>query len=523
MVAHLLRLKLALLRNALRRSVWVVVGLVLGGLYGLGLLAGAMVGLVALAWASADLTRAVLVLAGGGAVLGWWVVPLVAFGIDETLDPRRFATFAVPRRDMLVGLALAALVGVPGAVTVVLALGTVASWAGHGAAAVPAALVGAALGVATCVVGARATTTVFARVASSRRFREVAGVVAFLPIILLGPIITTAVRGLSAAGGELSRLADWVGWTPVGAPWAIPADVADGAWAAAAVKVLVAVATVAVLGRVWSSALERSLVNPPSVSRAASRGSGGLGPFGWLPATPTGAVAARCLVYWLRDPRYAGSLVIVPLMPVILYFAGGASWGPLLALGPITAFLLGWATSADVAYDSTAFWAHLSAGVSGLADRGGRLVASAVLGVPITVVFTVASVAVSGRWHLLPALLGIAVGILATSYGAASVASALLIVPVPAPGQSPFASPPGGGMTTLLTQFAGFAAVAGATAPELVLGIVAIATGSAAAGWAALAVGTVLGAALLVVGLRAGARTYDRRAPALLQQMVAAA
>ena len=36
MVAHLVRLKLALLRNGLRRSAWQVVGLAVAALYGLG-------------------------------------------------------------------------------------------------------------------------------------------------------------------------------------------------------------------------------------------------------------------------------------------------------------------------------------------------------------------------------------------------------------------------------------------------------------------------------------------------------
>ena len=39
MVADLLRLKLLLLRNSLRRSPWQIVGLAFGALYGLGMLA----------------------------------------------------------------------------------------------------------------------------------------------------------------------------------------------------------------------------------------------------------------------------------------------------------------------------------------------------------------------------------------------------------------------------------------------------------------------------------------------------
>ena len=61
-------------------------------------------------------------------VLGWWLVPLVATGVDSTLDPQRFVTYAVPQRQLLTGLALAGVVGVPGLVTALLRLGTVVPW-----------------------------------------------------------------------------------------------------------------------------------------------------------------------------------------------------------------------------------------------------------------------------------------------------------------------------------------------------------------------------------------------------------
>ena len=48
MVAHLVRLKLSLLRNGLRRSVPQLVGMVLAALYALGVVGLAVAGLVAL-------------------------------------------------------------------------------------------------------------------------------------------------------------------------------------------------------------------------------------------------------------------------------------------------------------------------------------------------------------------------------------------------------------------------------------------------------------------------------------------
>ncbi|MEK8228348.1 hypothetical protein NKG05_23290 [Oerskovia sp. M15] len=164
-----------------------------------------------------------------------------------------------------------------------------------------------------------------------------------------------------------------------------------------------------------------------------------------LPATPVGAVAARCLTYWFRDPRYSGSIAVIPLLPVVLWFVGssmdmdGSGTGfreILLILGPITAFTFGFAISADVAYDHTAFWTQVSSGVHGFADRAGRVIAAAVLGVPVVVIFAVASVAFAGRWDLLVATVGLSLGVLATGLGVSSVVSARLLYPVPKPGRA---------------------------------------------------------------------------------------
>ena len=105
MVAHLVRLKLTLLRNGLRRSVPQLVGMVLAALYALGVVGLAVAGLVALRFASdVGLARSVVVVLGSAVTLGWLVVPVLLGGVDQTLDPVRFATFAVPRRQLLAGL-----------------------------------------------------------------------------------------------------------------------------------------------------------------------------------------------------------------------------------------------------------------------------------------------------------------------------------------------------------------------------------------------------------------------------------
>lgn len=522
MVAHLVRLKLALLRNGLRRSVWQVIGLAFAGLYALGASGLAVAGLVALSTADVGLIRTVLVLAGAALVLGWWVIPLVTFGVDATLDPALFVTFAIPRRKLLAGLTISGLVGIPGAATAVVVLASALTWWRHPLAAlvaVPCAL----LTLATCSVGARATTTALASLIGGRRYRELVAVVAIVPLMLLGPALTAVMRAIEAGRDIFPALAVTVGWTPWGAAWAVPADVAAGSWVPAGLKTLVAVGTLAALIAVWNGFLTRALTSPSSSGRARRGRARGLGPFGLLPATPTGAVASRCLTYWVRDPRYSKAFIIAPVLPVLLYLtarSAGEGAGMLLIAGPVVGFLLAWTISADVAYDGTAFWTHVAAPISGRVDRTGRAIAAGLICVPSSLALVVASVAITGRWDSLPALIGATVGITLTSLGGASVVSARIVYQVPRPGESPFAAKQGASMAAFVSLFVGWAAIGALALPETVLAIVAVAIGSTLLGLIALVVGVVLGSAMVVLGVRVGSRTLDRSAPDLLERMV---
>ena len=75
-------------------------------------------------------------------------------------------------------------------------------------------------------------------------------------------------------------------------------------------------------------------------------------------------------------------------------------------------------------------------------------------------------------------------------------------------------------MVAVVSQLAGLCAVIGLGLPEIALAVVAVGTGSVGLGMVALVVGIALGSWLLVVGIRRGGRTLDRRAPDLLATMV---
>lgn len=173
MVAILVRLKLTLLRNALRRSVWRTVGLIIGAVYALAIVALAVAGLVGLRWTAVATTADVTVLAFAALTAGWLLLSLLVFGIDETLDPARFALLPVRAREIMPGLLISGLVGSTGVATVLVSLGLLVSWS-RGVGPLLATLVAIPIGVATCFLLSRAGTAVFSSVLSSRRFRDLA-------------------------------------------------------------------------------------------------------------------------------------------------------------------------------------------------------------------------------------------------------------------------------------------------------------------------------------------------------------
>ncbi|WP_374946877.1 transporter [Agreia sp.] len=522
MVATLVKLRFLILANTLKGKPWQIVAVVIGGLYGLGVLAGVVIGLSALSLAPVELARTITVLAGAATILGWMVLSLIGPGTDQTVEPSRLAIFPIPINQLVLGLAVSGVLGVPGIVTSIAALATATTWWQHPLVAL-AAIVCAVVGVLTCVVGSRAVTALSSGIGSGRRFREAKGILIFIPLILVGPIVIGLTSLLRNSLDALPGIADIVSWTPLGAIWSVPGYLVVGDAGRAAAGFAIGLATLAILTLVWRSSLRHALENPARASSPAKNKSRTLGLFGLFPATPWGAVAARALTYWLRDPRYAQSLIMIPLVPVLLFVYSGSlgSTGAFNALGPIVALLLALSIYTDVSYDNTAFALHLSTGVSGRDDRLGRVVALGAFAVPVSVLLTVASVWFTNSWQVLPGLLGMVFGLLFSGFALSSVISGRFVFAVPAPGESPFKARPGGGFMLTLSTFATWGILIVLVLPETVLAILGFVTGEAIYGWIALAAGLVLGGGMLVFAVRWGGAILDRRGPELLARLQA--
>lgn len=411
MVASIIGLKLRSLWNNLTQKWWKLVLVILATLY-FGAFFGFML-IAPLLILDASLLipfTKVALLVASASTLAWAGAPLFGMGLDPTTAPKSFAPYVAPTRSLSRALLYASVAGPAGLITLLV---FVAGTAGlfkvneplYGVLSIvlmPFALVSLAL------VSRFISFWFAARVEASqgrRDLMQMVGVVLFVAIMwgFSYFMSTFAEGGMNLDIGTLTNIAKW---TPFAGIVSIPYLLAGGELIPALVQVAYGVAIFTVLGAGWHSlvrgemvgrkheltdatkqavAAGQSVVDPTLVATEVKTVAGldqqlkslnfwlklGLNP-------PTAALAARNLHMWVRDARLAPSLIIMLMMPILgLGFSlspTGASTGWFLFV--FTPLIFGQTAGMLLSYDSTAYWMHVSAGVTGRADRFGRLFAS---------------------------------------------------------------------------------------------------------------------------------------------------
>ncbi|MFT4219865.1 MAG: hypothetical protein QM611_05045 [Microbacterium sp.] len=516
MVAHVLRLRAALLIGALRGDRRAVTRMAVGVALLFVATAAACLAVLSLSATRWDVAHAVVVLGGAAVALGFALGPLIA-GVDDQLDPRRFAVFGLSERSLTWTLVIAGLVSTPMLALIAIGVCTTMLWAAHGVHPVFGA-VGAVLVVLTCELLARVCMALTALFLRERRSRELSGLFVLAVAVVVVPVAVflASLEWRGAVPPQLSEAVGVLGFTPLGAAWALPAAIGAGAplaWATAAV----AVATVAALAYAWH-VLVRQLLT--TTERPASvRERSGLGWFAVAPGTPGGAIAARSLVYWLRDRRYLMNAVVIPIAAAIAtvppLVAGVSPAVVALLPVPIIALFFGWLPHNDVAYDSTAIWMHIASGTSGVADRVGRLVPVVLIALPLLAVAIPVTVALHGRWAILPAVTGVAASLFLCGLGLSSVSSVLAPYAVSRPGDSPFQQPqhPSSGVAAQALVLLGAIALSAPSAWWAWLALTDDVRHGVSALWSGVGVGVVV----LVAGVAVGSMLFRRRESHLME------
>lgn len=423
MAATLIKLKFRMIINDLMREKWKIVLFAILGIQGAlsfagmialltgSAIAGALVGYEGFIYATLSLFSAFI-------FLMWMIAPVVGYGFDDSLDPRRFATLTYPHRKLGQSLIWATVFGLGSLLTLVLFIPAVIALLGAlqwVSAVLFALLIPVALYQYAVWGRALSTTLGHALVSTSKGKDRTALITTLLFLGLVAPMgmwMSWAAQHLSF--DTVSQIASGILWTPLVAPFGMAFTVAQGAWVQFGLQVFYTLALLVGGQWLWQRTLPTSMVGkavPVSVAaeQAISEGrhlvdeslvtkSAGnaafdlgkelplLGVFSTLRLnSATVALASRTLQMWLKDPRLSASVLGLLIFPVIAVFMPrlnvDAGEGPNVFMGfsffiYMMPFILAFTVASLPSYDSTALWGYISAGVTGKQDRVARLLGS---------------------------------------------------------------------------------------------------------------------------------------------------
>ncbi|MFF0307450.1 hypothetical protein ACFYSC_08475 [Streptosporangium sp. NPDC004379] len=456
------RLKLRLIAGGLRGNGTRLAGFVFSAVAAVVVAGFGFFLLAALRGAPADVARDITIILFTMQLLGWAVVPLLAFGLDDTLDPSRLALFPLRTGQLATGMFAASVTGVWPLATLVAAFGAVAGLA-TGAGGAVVGVVAVLLQFALCIVLSRLITTALSGVLRTRRGRDVLAVSAIF-VVLAAQLPNLLVNG--GVGGDplalLGGLASALRWTPSGMA---AHAVADGGPAALAELAVLAV-LVLVIGRLWIAALRRALVTADASTEAATvRSSRGL-LARVLPDGPLAAVATKELKYARRDPRgRVGWFAAVAVTGVLAFSMnnGDAPGSAFLVVGPacIGAVMIALQAVNIFGIDGRSLWMNSVAYGSARdwrTDIAGRQLAVATIAVPLLAVLAVVAALLAGdlSWAVPAALTGW--GVLGAGLGVGALTSVLIPYTVPERLNAFTGAAPGQGGVAFAASFGGMIA-----------------------------------------------------------------
>lgn len=534
-----LKLKWTLWKRSYRKNVGKIIGTSFGTLYALGGVVGlAFLFLGTTLWAGEGSTFP-LVVRGLGAltVLLWFLIPVLAFGLDDTLDPRAFALFPRTAKQLQPGLFGAAALSLPSVFTLLAVLtatgfellwlilfGQGAAWIVLGALAlIPANLAGFAL----CLLLPRAWFAHSASRTSSRSGREVGGILGFL-------LMFVAIYGFSLSmqridemdfeqlGRWIPTVVETVAWTPLGALFAVPMDLAEGRVLTALLRALIGAATIVVVWLWWRRSIDLSLTS--ALSGDASSGDTKVSPLvpRFVPNTAFGAVMGKSLRYWRRDTRYLAALGLYPVM-IIFFVAMGftlpESRPGMLAMTILMCGMSGMSLSNEIGFDGPAGWVNIVTGLPARANLLGRIAAMAVLMVPGVLVVTIVIPLLYGMPELLPMTMMGALGTMICGWGFSTVVGTLLPYPSSPPGTNPMKDKSASSSNAMIAMTVAMLGVFVPLLPAIGVGIWGAVVGSVALTILAGVLALVAGVVVFLVGLRISVVRLEARYPDMFQKV----
>lgn len=539
LIRLLLSLKWVLWKRSYRKNIGKLIGTIIGVLYALGGLAALVFAFLGLTlWSGeGELFPAIVRGLGSVTVLSWTLIPLLAFGLDDTLDARYFALFPRSAKELQPGLFAAAALSLPTLLTVLgVAIATVFEviWLlafGNGALWVALALIALIpanlAAIALCLLLPRAVFAWTASRSSSRSRRESGGVIVLLLFLAAMYGLSLAMQSLEGLDMELVRrwalLAfEVLAWTPFGALFAVPMDLAEGQLLIALARAVIGAATIVVVWLWWRRSLDLALTS--ALTGDASSGTTKVSSLvpRWAKPTAFGAVFGRSLRYWRRDTRYLAAISMYPLI-IVFFVAMGfvlpESRPMMLGMAVFMAAMTGISLSNELGYDGPAGWVNITAGLDSRANLLGRVAAIAVIMAPVAVVLMAVVPTVYGMAELVPMLIMGSVGLMLTGWGASVVMGTVLPYPSSPPGTNPMKDKSASNANAFISMGLTMLAVVVPQLPAIGLALWGVLGGSLLVQALAGVVSMVTGAVVLWLGVRIGAKRLDDHYADLFQKV----
>ncbi|HUH52465.1 MAG TPA: hypothetical protein VLZ31_00260, partial [Microbacteriaceae bacterium] len=254
------------------------------------------------------------------------IVAIPFFISRWNLDPRSLQSVPKPLANVAVGFLISAIFSWPflGALT------WVSAWVYFRKATLPvsaATIIVVLVTLTFMLVTTRFSASLTEILFNTDRKRKLRNLIAVVLLSVLTPIVINVFNSVSKPedAEALNELVNFVEFTPAGLPFYTLQNISNGNTYEVIFGLSLSVMMLALVSGVTISLLIRqlrSVPRPDDSSFTTLR----LGWFEVLPATPTGAIGARSIIYWLKDPRYRVSLLAIPIIPfsvvAILKFAG---------------------------------------------------------------------------------------------------------------------------------------------------------------------------------------------------------
>lgn len=459
-------------------------------------------------------------------LVGWMLTPLVAFGVDETVDPQRFALLPLRPQTLQVGLLVTSLIGYLPLANIIVLLGVAVAlsvpWS-----LLPVALACMVVQLLLCVVLSRAASTSMSALMSSRRGRDL-GMAVGLGVFVLymlfvvfvnNPTASSSANGNAIRGGVLG-VAEILQWTPPGALATLPALVDAGQWGRAALAAVIALAGLGLAWWWWAVALRRNLTTVPSSTEGSAPSHGAEGTAVAVGVIGTmKVVAGRDRLLAWRDPMRRMPWLMVIILTIAWPFVVVRGSGAIFAVA-LGALLCGAQAGNQYGVEGSGLWLHLQTVTDRMRARG-EVLGHALVAIVPGVLIVLVGIAVQAIAHddlaQVPAAVGVCLAALLGAVAVSCYMSAAMPYAQPQSRKSMFASSvPGQKGRTAAASF-GFLLGGIVVALPAVICLVLSLLVAPVWGWVSLVVGPLVGVLALLISVRLTADKFLVSAPEIFE------